>query len=54
MQQYKRKNFYKLVTWICPIKGWIKINIDGAYRGNPGLGSYEFCMRDCSGDVIYS
>lgn len=37
-----------------PNEGWVKINADGASRGNLGISSYGFCMRVCMGDVIYS
>lgn len=34
--------------------GRIKINIDGASRGNLGRSSIGFCIRDEGGDVIYA
>lgn len=37
-----------------PPPGWIKCNIDGAYRGNLGRSSYAFCIRDEHGDLIYA
>lgn len=40
------------VSWIPPDTGWIKINTDGASRGNPGRSSWGFCARDLNGDII--
>ncbi|KAK6795234.1 hypothetical protein RDI58_008687 [Solanum bulbocastanum] len=34
--------------------GWVKYNTDGASRGNPGVSSYAFCLRDDRGDIIYA
>ncbi|KAH0699013.1 hypothetical protein KY284_013228 [Solanum tuberosum] len=43
-----------MVKWEYPPKGWVKFNTDGASRGNPGLSSYVFCLRDDRGDIIYA
>lgn len=37
-----------------PADNCIKYNTDGASRGNPGVGSYKFCLRDHRGDTIYA
>ncbi|KAH0678618.1 hypothetical protein KY284_019703 [Solanum tuberosum] len=41
-----------MVKWEYPPKGWVKYNTDGASRGNPGLSSYDFCLRNDRGDII--
>lgn len=46
--------FYCVVKWKPPDPGWIKCNTDGACRGNPGLSSYGFCIRNSAGDLIYA
>lgn len=42
------------VMWEYPPEGWHKYNTDGASRGNPGISSYAFVLRDERGDVIYA
>nr|ANJ02814.1 reverse transcriptase with zinc-finger domain [Solanum demissum] len=37
-----------------PETGRIKINTDGASKGNPGLSSYGFCLRNDRGDLLYA
>lgn len=32
----KMKLIIPNIAWISPPKGWIKINVDGAAKGNPG------------------
>ncbi|KAK6802417.1 hypothetical protein RDI58_000197 [Solanum bulbocastanum] len=44
----------KKVLWEFPPEGWVKYNTDGASRGNPGLSSYAFCLRDDRGDIHYA
>nr|XP_033512782.1 uncharacterized protein LOC117277459 [Nicotiana tomentosiformis] len=42
------------VIWEFPNEGWIKVNTDGASRGNPGRSSIGYVLRDEEGDVIYA
>ncbi|KAH0777413.1 hypothetical protein KY290_008824 [Solanum tuberosum] len=42
------------VLWEYPPEGWLKYNTDGASRGNPGLSSYAFCLRNDRGDIKYA
>lgn len=35
-----------------PPSGWLKCNIDGASRGNPGAIPIKFCVRDSSCDFV--
>lgn len=37
-----------------PSEGWVKVNTDGASRGNPGRSSIGVCVRNQEGDVIYA
>ncbi|XP_070029963.1 uncharacterized protein [Nicotiana sylvestris] len=34
--------------------GWLKVNTDGASRGNPGRSSIGFCIRNENGDIVKS
>ncbi|KAH0698803.1 hypothetical protein KY284_013018 [Solanum tuberosum] len=57
---WKRKNAkrhgkeYQLVQWSRLEEGWIKCNTDGASKGNPGVSSYGFCIRNENGDLLYA
>ncbi|XP_019224809.1 PREDICTED: uncharacterized protein LOC109206439 [Nicotiana attenuata] len=42
------------VIWKYPEPGWIKVNTDGASRGNPGRSSYGFVLRNEEGEVMYA
>nr|XP_033513226.1 uncharacterized protein LOC117277909 [Nicotiana tomentosiformis] len=42
------------VLWEIPLEGWIKVNTDGAARGNPGRSAIGCCLRDDHGDVIHA
>lgn len=42
------------VLWEFPMEGWIKVNSDGASRGNPGMSAISFCVRDDRGDIIHA
>ncbi|XP_070054705.1 uncharacterized protein [Nicotiana tomentosiformis] len=53
MEKYTLRLKYEKVKWEFPMEGWIKINTDGASRGNPGRSAIRFCLRDKYGDVIY-
>ncbi|KAL2227910.1 UNVERIFIED_CONTAM: putative ribonuclease H protein [Sesamum indicum] len=48
--QYKPK--IKIVKWTKPELGWIKINTDGASKGNPGRAGAGGIARDEEGAVI--
>ncbi|XP_060190777.1 uncharacterized protein LOC132620077 [Lycium barbarum] len=52
LQRYSPKIRVTPVTWRTLDIGWIKVNTDGASRGNPGRSSWAFCVRDERGDVI--
>ncbi|KAM3357206.1 hypothetical protein P3S68_023920 [Capsicum galapagoense] len=41
-------------TKVYSARGWVKYNTDGASRGNRGLSSYAFCLRDEHGDIVYA
>lgn len=43
----------KPISWIVPDKGWIKVNTDGASKGNPEISSYRFCLRNELENLIY-
>lgn len=53
MENYTPKLQIIKVQWEIPMAGWIKINTDGASRGNLGRSSIGFCIRNEMGDVIY-
>lgn len=54
MEQYTPRLKYEKVLWEFPPRGWIKVNTDGACRGNPGRSSIGYCLRDEIGDIIYA
>lgn len=39
--------------WQPPPKGFLKYNIDGAYKGNTGTTSYGGALRDDEGNIIF-
>ncbi|XP_049381353.1 uncharacterized protein LOC125845907 [Solanum stenotomum] len=44
----------RVKKWEYPQTGWIKYNTDGASKGNPGVSSYAFCLRNERGDIMYA
>ncbi|XP_049396567.1 uncharacterized protein LOC125860610 [Solanum stenotomum] len=54
LQNYKPTLHYQVVRWTKPSDGWVTCNTDGASKGNPGISSYEYCIRDRNGDLIYA
>lgn len=54
LETYTPKLEVHKVIWEFPMEGWLKVNTDGASRGNPGRSSIGFCMRNELGDVVYS
>ncbi|KAK6794387.1 hypothetical protein RDI58_007840 [Solanum bulbocastanum] len=54
LDAYRTKMNVTKVIWEFPLTGWVKYNTDGASRGNPGLSSYAFCLRDDKGDIMYA
>lgn len=53
MENYTPKLIIHKVLWELPMEGWLKVNTDGASRGNPGRSSIGFCIRNEIGDVMY-
>ncbi|CAA7022190.1 unnamed protein product [Microthlaspi erraticum] len=47
--QLQRTRVEKEIKWICPDPGWIKINTDGASKGNSGLAYAGGVIRDANG-----
>ncbi|XP_019252907.1 PREDICTED: uncharacterized protein LOC109231725 [Nicotiana attenuata] len=54
MEQYTPILKYSKVLWELPQQGWIKVNTDGASRGNPGRSSIGFALRNEEGDLVYA
>ncbi|XP_070029656.1 uncharacterized protein [Nicotiana sylvestris] len=54
IEQYTPRLKYDKVLWEFPSRGWIKVNTDGACRGNSRRSSIGFCIRDEVGDLIYA
>lgn len=48
-QPYKEKVDSNLVKWLPPMEGFIKLNFDGACRGNPGTSRASVYIRDARG-----
>ena len=40
-----------LVRWCAPVEGWVKLNVDGASKGNPGIAGGGV-LRDHYGNWI--
>ncbi|KAK4706220.1 hypothetical protein R3W88_034222 [Solanum pinnatisectum] len=51
---YKPRLYHHVVNWELPREGEINCNMDGACKGNPGVGAYGFCLRNNTGDIIYA
>lgn len=54
MEDYTPILKYTKVLWELPSQGWIKVNTDGAARGNPGRSSIRYVLRNEEGDVVYA
>lgn len=54
MEQYMPSLKVTRVLWELLEQDWIKVNTDGASRGNPGRSSIVFVLRDSEGDVRYA
>lgn len=50
MNQIKENN----MRWRAPLVGWAKINVDGAFNPEDGLGGLGIIIRDSSGKVLLS
>ena len=48
----RRARVYKLVSWLRPPLGCIKLNVDGCSRGNLGLSTTGGVLRDGHGRLI--
>ncbi|KAH0755025.1 hypothetical protein KY290_025295 [Solanum tuberosum] len=54
LQNYKPLLHYRVIRWTKPSEGWVTCNTDGASKGNPGISSYGYCIRDMNGDLMYA
>ncbi|XP_075084883.1 uncharacterized protein LOC142168121 [Nicotiana tabacum] len=54
LSQHVHRLRYTKVLWELPPVEWIKCNTDGACRGDNRGSSYDFCIRDEIGDIIYA
>jgi len=54
LKWYTPKLHYHSVLWKPPDTHRLKCNTDGASKGNPGLSSYGFCLRNSHGNLIYA
>ncbi|XP_060182578.1 uncharacterized protein LOC132612299 [Lycium barbarum] len=54
LEGYRTQVKYKKVIWKPSLTGWIMCNTDGASRGNPGRGSFGFCVRNEEGNLIFA
>ncbi|KAL6550650.1 hypothetical protein OROMI_021138 [Orobanche minor] len=49
----KKDFLYIAVRWARPIMGWVKLNTDGAAKGNPGCAASGGIVRDHSGSPLF-
>ena len=42
----------KTIRWKVPPKGWVKLNFDGANRGNPRISGIGGIIRNDKGEVL--
>ncbi|XP_075104007.1 uncharacterized protein LOC142178438 [Nicotiana tabacum] len=54
MENFTPKLKVTKVMWEFPSAGWLKVNTNGASRGNPGRSSIGFCIRNENGDIVKS
>lgn len=54
LQTYTSRLHCIVVRWNNSEEGWVTCNTDGASKGNPGMSSYGFCVRNREGDLIYA
>ncbi|PHU23023.1 hypothetical protein BC332_08130 [Capsicum chinense] len=54
MSTYKPRLQYHQVVWKKPEHLQLKYNTDIACRGNSGMSSYGFCIRDERKDLVYA
>ncbi|KAG5605329.1 hypothetical protein H5410_026821 [Solanum commersonii] len=52
LESWEQRCRLKIVSWIHPLDGWYKCNVDDASNGNPDRNSVAFCVRNCFGDII--
>ncbi|KAG7566501.1 Reverse transcriptase domain [Arabidopsis suecica] len=48
--QGKQPRVERLIGWVAPAVGWLRINTDGASHGNPGLATAGGVLRDSEGN----
>ncbi|XP_070039282.1 uncharacterized protein [Nicotiana tomentosiformis] len=54
LENYMPKLKITKVHWEYSSPGWVKVNTNGASRGNPGRSSIGFVLRNEEGDVLYA
>ncbi|XP_075074578.1 uncharacterized protein LOC142162156 [Nicotiana tabacum] len=54
MENYTPKLKFNKVLWKFSMQGWMKINTNGASRGNPWRSSIGFCLRNEHGDLLFA
>ncbi|XP_070021012.1 uncharacterized protein [Nicotiana sylvestris] len=54
MENFTPKLKVTKVMWEFPSAGWLKVNTNGASRGNPGRSSIGFYIRNENGDIVKS
>lgn len=54
LEEYIPKLKARRILWEFPLGNWIKYNTDRASRGNPGISSFGFCLRNHKSDIVYT
>lgn len=54
LREYRPRLYHHIVKWDLPPVGYKKCNTDESCKGNPGLGSYDFRIRNHKRDLHYA
>lgn len=54
LEKHTPRVHYIAVSWKPPKGRLVKCSAGGASKGNPGRSTYGFCLRECTGDLVYA
>lgn len=53
LENFRARVKVRKILWEFPPIGWVKYNTDGTSKGNLGVSSHNFCLRNAVRDIIY-